>query len=124
MPHLVDGQDILEDEVSDEGMLVQEHDVYCCPLLTSDGARCDALLPCEEASLMPHLRGVHALRAKRLEVIYCPWPGCHSRMQAASAPRHIVTLHIKKRVQCSYCSKSLTRKDGKNKHEKICPAKP
>jgi hypothetical protein len=99
-------------------------DMFCCPLLSSDGTYCNALISCNEAFITTHLRSVHALRAKRLEVISCLWPGCKCCMQAASIPRHIVTLHLKTRFQCSYCGKSLTRKDGKLKHEKICHGKP
>lgn len=125
LPMQLGGQDLLnEDQASDEAIFVQEHEMYCCPLLTSNGMRCGTFVPCEEAPLTAHLRGVHGLRAKRLEVIDCPWPGCDKRNQAASIPRHIITLHVKKRVQCSYCGKSLTRKDGKAKHEKICPENP
>lgn len=97
-----------------------QDNMLCCPLLSSDGTYCNALIPCNEAFITTHLRSVHALRAKRLEVISCLWPGCKCCMQAASIPRHIVTLHLKTRFQCSYCGKSLTRKDGKLKHEKIC----
>ncbi|OAX38103.1 hypothetical protein K503DRAFT_185773 [Rhizopogon vinicolor AM-OR11-026] len=125
MPFSGGEQDLLnEDQASDEVIFVEEHEMHCCPLLTSDGKLCSTLIPCEEAPLMAHLRGTHSLRAKRTEVIYCPWPGCTSRIQAASTPRHIITLHVKKRVRCSYCGKSLTRKDGKAKHEKICLSKP
>lgn len=125
MPFSLDGQDLLEDKVSDEDILGQEHGIYCCPLPTSNGVRCSALIPCEEAPLMAHLRGAHALRAKCVEKIPCQWAGCDSKpMQVASMPRHIMTRHVKKRVQCSYCSKDLTRKDGRAKHEKICRAKP
>ncbi|KAG0704694.1 hypothetical protein DFH29DRAFT_359281 [Suillus ampliporus] len=117
VPLSVDSRDLHdEDKASDE--------IYRCPLPSSDGTRCDALIPCNEASITTHLRSGHALRAKRLEVINCLWPGCSSQMQAASIPRHIITLHVKTRFQCSYCGKSLTRKDGKMKHEKICPGKP
>ncbi|OJA10518.1 hypothetical protein AZE42_01721 [Rhizopogon vesiculosus] len=118
-------QDLInEDQASDEVIFVQEHEMLCCPLPTSNGKLCGALIPCKEALLMAHWRGTHALRAKRIEVIYCPWPGCISRIQVASTPRHIITRHVKKRVRCSYCGKSLTRKDGKAKHEKICLSKP
>ncbi|KAG2125990.1 hypothetical protein DEU56DRAFT_561274 [Suillus clintonianus] len=99
-------------------------EMFCCPLLSSDGTCCNAHIPCNETDITTHLRSVHALRAKRLEVITCPWPRCECRMQAASIPRHIITLHVKARFQCSYCGKSLTRKDGKLKHEKICHGKP
>ncbi|KAG2339437.1 hypothetical protein BDR05DRAFT_951205 [Suillus weaverae] len=117
VPLFVDGQDLhCEDRGSD--------DMFRCPLLSSDGTCCNALIPCNETFITTHLRSVHALRAKRLEVISCLWPGCKHCMQAASIPRHIVTLHVKTRFQCSYCDKSLTRKDGKLKHEKICRGKP
>lgn len=117
VPISVDGRDLhYNDKVPD--------DTFCCPLLSSDGTYCNALISCNEAFITTHLRSVHALRAKRLEVISCPWPGCECYMQAASIPRHIVTLHLKTRFQCSYCDKSLTRKDGKLKHEKICHGKP
>ncbi|KAG1745393.1 uncharacterized protein EDB91DRAFT_1120622 [Suillus paluster] len=106
----------------DEHMTPDE--IYRCPLLSSDGTCCDASIPCNEASITTHLRSSHALRAKRLDVINCLWPGCCSYMQAASIPRHIITLHVRARFQCSYCGKSLTRKDGKTKHEKICLGKP
>ncbi|KAG2128632.1 uncharacterized protein EDB93DRAFT_169069 [Suillus bovinus] len=106
-----------EDRASDDT-------IFRCPLLSSDGTCCNALIPCNEARITAHLRTTHALRAKRFEVISCLWPGCMCSMQAASIPRHIITLHVKTRFQCSYCGKSLTRKDGKLKHEKICHEKP
>jgi hypothetical protein len=118
-------QDLLgEDQIPAEANVVQEYEMYCCPLLTSGGARCDALIPREEAPLMVHFRGIHALRAKCMDSIPCPWPECNTQRQTASTPRHIITSHIKICVWCSYCGKSLTRKDGKMKHEKICRAKP
>lgn len=117
VPISVDGRDLhYDDKVPD--------DTFCCPLPSSDGTYCNALISCNEAFITTHLRSVHALRAKRLEVISCLWPGCKCQMQAASIPRHIVTLHLKTRFQCSYCGKSLTRKDGKLKHEKICHGRP
>lgn len=117
MPLFVDGGELhSEDRAS--------NDMFRCPLLSSDGTYCDALIPCNEADITTHLRSIHALRSKRLEVIGCLWPGCKCCMQAASIPRHIMTLHVKTRFQCSYCGKSLTRKDGKLKHEKICHGKP
>lgn len=118
VPLSVDGRELhYEDRASDV-------ELFCCPLPSSDGTYCNALIPCNEADITTHLRSVHALRSKRLEVISCLWPGCKCRMQAASIPRHIMTLHVKTRFQCSYCGKSLTRKDGKLKHEKICHGKP
>lgn len=124
LPMQLGGQDVLIEDPSNEAIFVQEHEMYCCPLLASNGTRCDTSVSCEAAQITTHLRGVHGLRAKRLEVIDCPWPGCSKRNQAASIPRHIITLHVKKRFQCSYCGKSLTRKDGKAKHERICLENP
>ncbi|KAG1725186.1 hypothetical protein EDB19DRAFT_285483 [Suillus lakei] len=119
LPLSVDGPDLhYEDKASDDS------EIFHCPLLSSNGTRCGALIPCNESCITTHLRSVHALRAKRLEVISCLWPRCECRIQAASMPRHIITLHVKTRFRCSYCGKSLTRKDGKLKHEKICPGKP
>ncbi|KAG2052496.1 hypothetical protein BDR06DRAFT_1009555 [Suillus hirtellus] len=113
----------------DDRELHHEHrasdvEVFYCPLPSSDGTYCNAPIPCNEARITAHLRSIHALHAKRFEVISCLWPGCKCSMQAASIPRHIITLHVKTRFQCSYCGKSLTRKDGKLKHEKICHEKP
>lgn len=119
VPISVDGRELYyEDKASDDSEL------FRCPLPSSDGTCCNAMIPCNEAFITTHLRSVHVLRAKRIEVIRCPWPGCGCCMQAASVPRHIITLHVKTRFQCSYCGKSLTRKDGKLKHEKICHVKP
>lgn len=116
-PLFVDDRELhYEDTASDE--------LFCCPLPSSNGTYCNALIPCNEAFITTHLRSVHALRSKRIEVISCLWPGCKCCMQAASIPRHIITFHVKTRFQCSYCGKSLTRKDGKLKHEKICHRKP
>ncbi|KAF9219988.1 hypothetical protein BS17DRAFT_788396 [Gyrodon lividus] len=82
-----------------------------------DGASCGALVVGDKREIVLHLRDAHNVSPKGYKMPQtCFWQNCQKIMKKESIGRHILEVHMKKKVHCTSCGSSFARNYLLQKH--------
>lgn len=89
-----------------------------CQWLTN-GALCETRVNADRRSVVGHLQHVHGIRPGEEKARgTCLWEHCRTMLNKESLARHILTVHLKERVQCTECGVFFAREDSLKRHLK------
>jgi hypothetical protein len=84
---------------------------------------CRTLLTGNMKELRGHLAYDHHFRTTGKKYHKCLWIGCDKWLQRENIPRHIISSHLRVKVECETCGVELSRSDVRHSHAKRCPAR-
>ncbi|KIK79027.1 hypothetical protein PAXRUDRAFT_85741, partial [Paxillus rubicundulus Ve08.2h10] len=86
-------------------------------LWSPDGVPCLFSVPRDRRSIIDHLHQVHGVNPGNDKTPQkCLWDQCTKTMNKESIPRHILTVHLKKKAHCTECGLSFAREDSLKRH--------
>lgn len=84
---------------------------------------CNAVLDGNIQAVRNHLKQEHQFRGGAKESTRCPWSSCKRILQRENIPRHILTRHLRVTVSCLACGTTLSRRDVRYSHARVCRAR-
>ena len=82
-----------------------------------NGSPCNANVMADRRSVVEHLQHIHDMKPGEEKFRQaCFWEGCTRVLNKESLARHILTVHLKEKVQCAECRLSFAREDSLKRH--------
>ena len=82
-----------------------------------NGSPCNVSVMADRRSVVEHLQHMHDMKSGEEKFRQaCLWEGCTRVLNKESLARHILTVHLKEKVQCAQCGLSFAREDSLKRH--------